>query len=43
VTVEEIVTAYKQACQKLNCKQIPKLLRQIQVQRVLAPASNVAV
>ncbi|XP_032083816.1 protein phosphatase 1 regulatory subunit 37 [Thamnophis elegans] len=31
VTVEEVLTAYKQACQKLNCKQIPKLLKQIQV------------
>lgn len=31
VTVEEVVAAYKQACQKLNCKQIPKLLKQIQV------------
>lgn len=31
VTVDEIVSAYKQACQKLNCKQIPKLLKQIQV------------
>ncbi|NXX53398.1 PPR37 phosphatase, partial [Scopus umbretta] len=30
VTVDEIMTAYKQACQKLNCKQIPKLLKQIQ-------------
>ncbi|NXE16663.1 PPR37 phosphatase, partial [Lophotis ruficrista] len=30
VTVDEIVTAYQQACQKLNCKQIPKLLKQIQ-------------
>ncbi|XP_075302235.1 uncharacterized protein LOC142365379 [Opisthocomus hoazin] len=37
VTVEEIVTAYKQACQKLNCKQIPKLLRQIQEFKDLAP------
>lgn len=32
MTVDEIMTAYKQACQKLNCKQIPKLLKQIQVQ-----------
>ncbi|XP_029427487.1 protein phosphatase 1 regulatory subunit 37 isoform X2 [Rhinatrema bivittatum] len=30
VTVEEIITAYRQACQKLNCKQIPKLLKQLQ-------------
>ncbi|NXK15052.1 PPR37 phosphatase, partial [Herpetotheres cachinnans] len=30
VTVDEIMSAYKQACQKLNCKQIPKLLKQIQ-------------
>ncbi|KAM6289232.1 protein phosphatase 1 regulatory subunit 37 [Aegotheles albertisi] len=37
VTVEEIVAAYKQACQKLNCKQIPKLLKQIQEFKDLAP------
>ncbi|XP_075581529.1 protein phosphatase 1 regulatory subunit 37 [Pelecanus crispus] len=37
VTVDEIVTAYKQACQKLNCKQIPKLLRQIQEFKDLTP------
>ncbi|NXF55903.1 PPR37 phosphatase, partial [Oceanites oceanicus] len=37
VTVDEIVTAYKQACQKLNCKQIPKLLMQIQEFEDLAP------
>ncbi|XP_042653203.1 protein phosphatase 1 regulatory subunit 37 [Tyto alba] len=37
VTVDEIVTAYKQACQKLNCKQIPKLLKQIQEFKDLAP------
>ncbi|XP_009993945.1 PREDICTED: protein phosphatase 1 regulatory subunit 37 [Chaetura pelagica] len=37
VTVEEIMLAYKQACQKLNCKQIPKLLRQIQEFQDLAP------
>ncbi|XP_034025120.1 protein phosphatase 1 regulatory subunit 37 [Thalassophryne amazonica] len=30
VTVEEILTAYKEACQKLNCKAIPKVLKQIQ-------------
>ncbi|XP_069500733.1 protein phosphatase 1 regulatory subunit 37 [Ambystoma mexicanum] len=30
VTVEEIIGAYKQACQKLNCKQIPKLIKQLQ-------------
>lgn len=30
VTVDEIIGAYKQACQKLNCRQIPKLLRQLQ-------------
>uniref|UniRef100_A0A4W3GL71 Protein phosphatase 1 regulatory subunit 37 n=1 Tax=Callorhinchus milii TaxID=7868 RepID=A0A4W3GL71_CALMI len=29
VTVEEIVAAYKTSCQKLNCKPIPKLLKQI--------------
>lgn len=37
VTVEEILSAYKQACQKLNCKQIPKLLKQIQVEPGLSP------
>ncbi|NWZ59820.1 PPR37 phosphatase, partial [Haliaeetus albicilla] len=37
VTVDEIMTAYKQACQKLNCKQIPKLLKQIQEFKDLAP------
>ncbi|XP_049649544.1 protein phosphatase 1 regulatory subunit 37-like isoform X2 [Accipiter gentilis] len=31
------MTAYKQACQKLNCKQIPKLLKQIQEFKDLAP------
>lgn len=31
VTVDEVIGAYKQACQKLNCRQIPKLLRQLQV------------
>ncbi|XP_034459926.1 protein phosphatase 1 regulatory subunit 37 isoform X1 [Hippoglossus hippoglossus] len=30
VTVEEIISSYKQACQKLNCKPIPKVLKQIQ-------------
>lgn len=30
VTVDEVISAYKQACQKLNCRQIPKLLRQLQ-------------
>ncbi|EHB18928.1 Leucine-rich repeat-containing protein 68 [Heterocephalus glaber] len=30
VTVEEVISAYRQACQKLNCRQIPKLLRQLQ-------------
>ncbi|KAM3875206.1 protein phosphatase 1 regulatory subunit 37 [Diretmus argenteus] len=30
VTVEEILSAYRQACQKLNCKLIPKVLKQIQ-------------
>lgn len=34
VTVDEIIGAYKQACQKLNCRQIPKLLRQLQVCQV---------
>ncbi|KAK5604709.1 hypothetical protein CRENBAI_012449 [Crenichthys baileyi] len=30
VTVEEILSSYKQACQKLNCKPIPKVLKQVQ-------------
>lgn len=30
VTVEDVITSYTQACQKLNCKQIPKLIRQLQ-------------
>ncbi|CAL8353689.1 unnamed protein product [Lota lota] len=30
VTVEEILTAYRQGCQKLNCKPIAKVLKQIQ-------------
>ncbi|XP_068172969.1 protein phosphatase 1 regulatory subunit 37 [Antennarius striatus] len=30
VTVEEIISTYKQACQKLNCKPISKVLKQIQ-------------
>ncbi|XP_034723496.1 protein phosphatase 1 regulatory subunit 37 isoform X1 [Etheostoma cragini] len=30
VTVEEIISSYKQACQKVNCKPIPKVLKQIQ-------------
>ncbi|KAK2501525.1 hypothetical protein MC885_007291 [Smutsia gigantea] len=30
VTVDEVISADKQACQKLNCRQIPKLLRQLQ-------------
>ncbi|XP_034359628.1 protein phosphatase 1 regulatory subunit 37 isoform X2 [Arvicanthis niloticus] len=30
VTVDEVIGAYRQACQKLNCRQIPKLLRQLQ-------------
>ncbi|XP_072319769.1 protein phosphatase 1 regulatory subunit 37 [Eucyclogobius newberryi] len=30
VTVEEILSAYKLACQKLNCKPLPKVLKQIQ-------------
>ncbi|KAM4696147.1 protein phosphatase 1 regulatory subunit 37 [Rhinophrynus dorsalis] len=29
VTVEDIILSYTQACQKLNCKQIPKLVRQL--------------
>ncbi|NWT83795.1 PPR37 phosphatase, partial [Lanius ludovicianus] len=37
VTVEEIVAAYRQACLKLNCRQIPKLLKQIQEFKDLAP------
>ncbi|XP_027013344.1 protein phosphatase 1 regulatory subunit 37 [Tachysurus fulvidraco] len=30
VTVEEILNAYRQSCQKVNCKPIPKVLKQIQ-------------
>ncbi|OCT67782.1 protein phosphatase 1 regulatory subunit 37 [Xenopus laevis] len=30
VTVNDVITSYSQACQKLNCKQIPKLIRQLQ-------------
>uniref|UniRef100_A0A6Q2WX78 Protein phosphatase 1 regulatory subunit 37 n=1 Tax=Esox lucius TaxID=8010 RepID=A0A6Q2WX78_ESOLU len=30
VTVDEIITAYRQACVKLNCKPIPKVLKQMQ-------------
>nr|XP_023669501.1 protein phosphatase 1 regulatory subunit 37 [Paramormyrops kingsleyae] len=30
VTVDEIISAYRQACQKLNCKPIPTVLKQIQ-------------
>ncbi|XP_068601381.1 protein phosphatase 1 regulatory subunit 37 [Brachionichthys hirsutus] len=30
VTVEEILSTYRQACQKLNCKPIAKVLKQIQ-------------
>ncbi|XP_073497515.1 protein phosphatase 1 regulatory subunit 37 [Phyllobates terribilis] len=30
VTVEDVVMSYTQACQKLSCKQIPKLIRQLQ-------------
>ncbi|XP_062241149.1 protein phosphatase 1 regulatory subunit 37 isoform X1 [Platichthys flesus] len=30
VTVEEIISSYKQTCQKLNCKPVPKVLKQIQ-------------
>ncbi|CAG6002746.1 unnamed protein product, partial [Menidia menidia] len=30
VTVEEILSSYKQACQKVNCKPMPKVLKQIQ-------------
>ncbi|XP_065511324.1 protein phosphatase 1 regulatory subunit 37 isoform X2 [Caloenas nicobarica] len=37
VTVEEIVAAYKLACQKLSCRQIPKLLKQIEEFKDLAP------
>ncbi|XP_040929308.1 protein phosphatase 1 regulatory subunit 37 isoform X2 [Betta splendens] len=29
-TVDEILSCYRQACQKLNCKPIPKVLKQIQ-------------
>lgn len=31
VTVDDILSSYKQACHKLNCKPIPKVLKQIQV------------
>lgn len=38
VTLEEILSSYKQACQKLNCKPIPKVLKQIQVRpTILSP------
>ncbi|NXG18215.1 PPR37 phosphatase, partial [Grallaria varia] len=37
VTVEEILASYRQACQKLNCRQIPKLLKQIQEFKDLTP------
>ncbi|XP_018417027.1 PREDICTED: protein phosphatase 1 regulatory subunit 37 [Nanorana parkeri] len=30
VTVEDVIASYTQACQKLNCKQIAKLIRQLQ-------------
>ncbi|XP_045559481.1 protein phosphatase 1 regulatory subunit 37 [Salmo salar] len=30
VTVDEILSAYRQACVKLNCKPIPKVLKQMQ-------------
>uniref|UniRef100_A0A6I8QPH8 Protein phosphatase 1 regulatory subunit 37 n=1 Tax=Xenopus tropicalis TaxID=8364 RepID=A0A6I8QPH8_XENTR len=30
VTVNDVITSYTQACQKLNCKQIPKLIRQLE-------------
>lgn len=40
VTVDEIIGAYKQACQKLNCRQIPKLLRQLQVCQVTGGGSG---
>ncbi|XP_053329604.1 protein phosphatase 1 regulatory subunit 37 [Spea bombifrons] len=30
VTVDVVISSYTQACQKLNCKQIPKLIRQLQ-------------
>ncbi|KAM8853575.1 protein phosphatase 1 regulatory subunit 37 [Synchiropus picturatus] len=35
VTVDDILSSYKQACQKLNCKPIPKVLKQIQELRDL--------
>lgn len=38
VTVEEIISSYKQACQKLNCKPIAKVLKQIQVRLSLSQA-----
>ncbi|NWV16944.1 PPR37 phosphatase, partial [Origma solitaria] len=37
VTVEEILAAYRQACQKLNCRQIPKVVKQIQEFKDLTP------
>ncbi len=42
VTVEEILSSYKQACQKLNCKPIAKVLKQIQVRFNLTQALSVA-
>lgn len=40
VTVDEILSSYKQACQKLNCKPIPKVLKQIQVRLSLTHMSR---
>ncbi|KAF3692741.1 Protein phosphatase 1 regulatory subunit 37 Leucine-rich repeat-containing protein 68 [Channa argus] len=40
VTQEEILSSYKQACQKLNCKPIPKVLKQIQELKDLTQRSE---
>ncbi|KAJ8385032.1 hypothetical protein AAFF_G00195620 [Aldrovandia affinis] len=40
VTVDEILSAYKQACQKLNCKPIVRLLAQIQELKELTQRSE---
>lgn len=37
VTLEEILSSYKQACQKLNCKPIAKVVKQIQVRPPVLP------
>ena len=43
MTVDEILNAYRQGCQKLNCKPIAKVLKQIQVRpglRCRAPGTH---